>query len=179
MQLRDTLSSPLPTAVKPKGTQRGSRGGRGDAGSDSDETLSNGSNPNDVVPKEEGILLNPFQAVARRLWAYIPVLFTQFSTIFLLRSRSILHFHLSLCPSLVIDHGIASVELVMEEALQDIPTIVYDIQERLKRLSQSVAVDGKPRPGLPNRRLLWDVLKPQASTVRLMMYNNIVILMSS
>ena len=65
----------------------------------------------------------------------------------------------------VIDHGIASVELVMEEALQDIPTLVQDIQERLKRLSESVAVDGKPRPGLPNRRLLWDILKPQASTV--------------
>ena len=65
-----------------------------------------------------------------------------------------------------IDHGIASVELVMEEALQDIPTIVFDIQERLKMLSESVAVDGKPRPGLPNRRLLWDKLKPQASTVR-------------
>ena len=68
-------------------------------------------------------------------------------------------------PSTVIDHGIASVELVMEEALQDIPTLVHDIQERLKRLSESVAVDGKPRPGLPNRRLLWDILKPQASTV--------------
>ena len=54
----------------------------------------------------------------------------------------------------------------MEEALQDIPTLVHDIQERLKRLSESVAVDGKPRPGLPNRRLLWDILKPQASTVR-------------
>ena len=53
----------------------------------------------------------------------------------------------------------------MEEALQDIPTLVHDIQERLKRLSESVAVDGKPRPGLPNRRLLWDILKPQASTV--------------
>lgn len=68
-------------------------------------------------------------------------------------------------PSTVIDHGIASVELVMEEALQDIPTLVHDIQERLKKLSESVAVDGKPCPGLPNRRLLWDVLKPQASTV--------------
>ena len=65
----------------------------------------------------------------------------------------------------VIDHGIASVELVMEEALQDIPTIVFDVQERLKKLSESVAVDGKPRLGLPNRRLLWDILKPQASTV--------------
>lgn len=72
----------------------------------------------------------------------------------------------SLSLPAVIDHGIASVELVMEEALQDIPTIVYDIQERLKRLSESVAVDGKPRSGLPTRRLLWDTLKPQASTVR-------------
>ena len=33
-------------------------------------------------------------------------------------------------------------------------------------LSESVAIDGKPRPGLPNRRLLWDLLKPMASAVR-------------
>ena len=34
--------------------------------------------------------------------------------------------------SSVIDYGIASIELVMEDALQDIPPLVYDIQERLK-----------------------------------------------
>ena len=67
--------------------------------------------------------------------------------------------------SVVIDHGIASVELIMEEALQDIPPLVHDIQERLKGLSETVAIDGKPRSGLPNRRMLWDVLKPQASAV--------------
>ena len=33
----------------------------------------------------------------------------------------------------VIDHGIASVEMLMEEALQDIPPLVKDIQERLRR----------------------------------------------
>lgn len=66
----------------------------------------------------------------------------------------------------VIDHGIAEVELTMEDALQDIPPLVGDIQERLKGISESVAVDGKPRSGLPNRRLLWDRLKPQASAVR-------------
>ena len=84
---------------------------------------------------------------------------------FLLQFRLRLILFFDNYASTVIDHGIASVELVMEEALQDIPTLVHDIQERLKRLSESVAVDGKPRPGLPNRRLLWDVLKPQASTV--------------
>ena len=68
--------------------------------------------------------------------------------------------------ALVIDHGISSVELVMEEAVQDIPPLAHDIQERLKGLSESVAVDGKPRPGLPTRRMLWDTLKPQASAVR-------------
>ena len=56
---------------------------------------------------------------------------------------------------------------MMEEALQDIPPLVHDIQERLKGISESVAVDGKPRSGLPNRRLLWDRLKPQASAVRI------------
>lgn len=66
---------------------------------------------------------------------------------------------------LVIDHGVAQVELVMEEALQDIPPLVHNIQERLRGISESVAVDGKPRSGLPNRRLLWDRLKPQASAV--------------
>lgn len=65
----------------------------------------------------------------------------------------------------MIDHGIASVELVMEEAVQDIPPLVHDIQARLKGLSESVAVDGKPRTGLPTRRMLWDTLKPQASAV--------------
>ncbi|XP_064382815.1 uncharacterized protein LOC135331544 [Halichondria panicea] len=65
----------------------------------------------------------------------------------------------------VIDHGIASVELIMEEALQDIPPLVHDIQERLKSLSETVAVDGKPRSGLPSRRLLWDILKPLASAL--------------
>ena len=53
----------------------------------------------------------------------------------------------------------------MEEALQDIPPLIHDIQERLKGISESVAVDGKPRSKLPNRRLLWDRLKPQASAV--------------
>lgn len=67
--------------------------------------------------------------------------------------------------SLVIDHGIAQVELTMEDALQDIPPLVHDIQERLKGISESVAVDGKPRSGLPSRRQLWDRLKPQASAV--------------
>lgn len=65
----------------------------------------------------------------------------------------------------MIDHGIASVELIMEEALQDIPPLIHDIQERLKSLSETVAVDGKPRSGLPNRRMLWDILKPLASAV--------------
>ena len=32
----------------------------------------------------------------------------------------------------VIDHGVAGIELIMEEALQDIPPLVHDIQERLK-----------------------------------------------
>ncbi len=53
----------------------------------------------------------------------------------------------------------------MEEALQDIPPLIHDIKERLKSLSETVAVDGKPRSGLPNRRMLWDILKPQASAV--------------
>ncbi len=53
----------------------------------------------------------------------------------------------------------------MEEALQDIPPLIHDIQERLKSLSETVAVDGKPRSGLPNRRMLWDILKPLASAV--------------
>lgn len=70
--------------------------------------------------------------------------------------------------SVVIDHGVASVELIMEEALQDIPPLVHDIQERLKGLSETVAIDGKPRSGLPNRRMLWDVLKPQASAVSIL-----------
>lgn len=65
----------------------------------------------------------------------------------------------------MIDHGISGVEIVMEEAVQDIPPLVHDIQERLKGLSETVAVDGKPRTGLPTRRMLWDTLKPQASAV--------------
>ena len=32
----------------------------------------------------------------------------------------------------VIDHGFASVEMLMEEALQDVPSLVKDIQERLR-----------------------------------------------
>ena len=32
-------------------------------------------------------------------------------------------------------------------------------------LSETITVDGKLRPGLPPRRMLWDVLKPQASAV--------------
>ncbi len=59
----------------------------------------------------------------------------------------------------------AKIEVMMEEALQDIPPLVHDIQERLKGISESVAVDGKPRSGLPNKRHLWDRLKPQASSV--------------
>ena len=66
----------------------------------------------------------------------------------------------------VIDHGISKIEILMEEALQDVPPLVHDIQERLKGISEAVAVDGKPRTGLPNRRQLWDRLKPQASAVR-------------
>jgi hypothetical protein len=65
----------------------------------------------------------------------------------------------------VIDHGIAQVEIMMEDALQDVPPLMHDIQERLKGISESVAVDGKPRTGLPGRRQLWDRLKPQASAV--------------
>ena len=58
VQMRDTLAAPPLSASKSKGAHRGSRPGRGgDGGSDSDETLSNGSNPNDIVPKEEGILV--------------------------------------------------------------------------------------------------------------------------
>lgn len=53
--MRDTLAAPPLSAAKSKGAHRGIRAGRGGGGdSDSDETLSNGSNPNDVVPKEEG-----------------------------------------------------------------------------------------------------------------------------
>lgn len=37
----------------------------------------------------------------------------------------------------VIDHGIASVEMMMEEALQDVPSLVKDIQERLRRMEHS------------------------------------------
>lgn len=32
-------------------------------------------------------------------------------------------------------------------------------------LSETIAVDGKARAGLPSRRMLWDILKPQASAV--------------
>ena len=32
-------------------------------------------------------------------------------------------------------------------------------------LTDTVAVDGKPRSDLPPRRSLWDTLKPQASAV--------------
>ena len=82
------------------------------------------------------------------------------------------------------DHGTANVELVMEEAVQDIPPLLHDIQERLRCesfilplslshyytifcavLSDTVAVDGKTRSDLPSRRALWDTLKPQASAV--------------
>ena len=56
VQLRDTLTAPVSSAAKSKGAHRGTRAGRGDGDSDSDETLSNGSNPNDIVPKEEGTL---------------------------------------------------------------------------------------------------------------------------
>ena len=35
----------------------------------------------------------------------------------------------------VIDHGVAGVEMIMEEALQDIPPLVKDIQERLRCMS--------------------------------------------
>ena len=37
----------------------------------------------------------------------------------------------------VIDHGIASVEMMMEEALQDVPSLVKDIQERLRCMEHS------------------------------------------
>ena len=40
----------------------------------------------------------------------------------------------------VIDHGMASVELLLDEALQDIPPLVKDIQERLRRTSQQTTV---------------------------------------
>ena len=46
---------------------------------------------------------------------------------------SLLPLSLSPFPLPVIDHGIASVEVLMEEALQDIPPLVQDIQERLRR----------------------------------------------
>ena len=68
---------------------------------------------------------------------------------------------------LVIDHRVSEVEAMMDDALQDIDPLVHDIQERLKGISQSVAVDGKPRSGLPTRRTLWDQLKPQITAVRL------------
>lgn len=54
VQMRDTLTAPTLSAMKSKGTHRGGRTGRGAGEIDSDETLSDGSNPNDVVPKEEG-----------------------------------------------------------------------------------------------------------------------------
>jgi hypothetical protein len=64
----------------------------------------------------------------------------------------------------VSDHGIAQLEGVLEEALQDLPSLVHEIQERLRVLSDSVANEnGKPKPGLPPRRMLWDQLKPQAA----------------
>lgn len=64
MQMRDTLAAPPPSASKSKGAHRGSRPGRGgDGNSDSDETLSNGSSPNDVVPKEEGTAIQLCQCI--------------------------------------------------------------------------------------------------------------------
>ena len=42
-------------------------------------------------------------------------------------TRTLTHTHT------VIDHGIASVEMLMEEALQDVSPLVKDIQERLRR----------------------------------------------
>ena len=45
--------------------------------------------------------------------------------------------HLPSRLNAVIDHGIASVEMMMEEALQDVPSLVKDIQERLRRMEHS------------------------------------------
>ena len=38
-------------------------------------------------------------------------------------------------------------------------------------LSETITVDGKLRPGLPPRRMLWDILKPQASAVSYVYYS--------
>ena len=39
----------------------------------------------------------------------------------------------------VIDHGTANVELMMNEALQDVPTMVFDIQEKLKCVCSKIS----------------------------------------
>lgn len=53
IQLRDTLSAPpLSSMSKEKRSSRGSGAAAND--SESDETLSEGSNPNLIIPKEEG-----------------------------------------------------------------------------------------------------------------------------
>lgn len=36
---------------------------------------------------------------------------------------------------IVIDHGTANVELIINEAFQDLPALVFDVQERLRRKS--------------------------------------------
>lgn len=48
--------------------------------------------------------------------------------------------HLPSWLATVIDHGIASVEVMMEEALQDIPSLVKDIQERLRRMEHLYSI---------------------------------------
>lgn len=80
----------------------------------------------------------------------------------------------------MIDHGTANVESMMDEVLQDVPIMVSDVQEKLKCmhnisfsnyfaivLSETVATEGKPQNNLPSRRSLWDILKPQVSSVSL------------
>ena len=106
VQIRDTRAAPMLTTVSKTSFRRHKKNGR----SDSDESVSGGSSPN-VIPKDEGVCVDVCVCVhacrCDTIVSFIPLW-------------------------VVIDHGIASVELVMEEALQDIPPLVHDIQERLK-----------------------------------------------
>ena len=114
LQVRDALVTPMMSSVSSKG---GAGGGMTRA--DSEDSLDEDGG-NNIVPKEEG---------EKREWRVreggsgLPILY------------SIAHSS-SLSPSpgvTVIDHGIASVEMLMEEALQDVPLLMQDIQERLRR----------------------------------------------
>ena len=159
VQLRDSLSSPPPLSMG-VGNGRG-KGGSAEDSDDSEEMLPPEDNPT-LNPKEEG---NDFRSQPKPA-ENCPKNGSSYTIPLSPPSLPLS----SLSNPLVIDHGIAQIEIMMEEALQDIPPLVHDIQERLKGISESVAVDGKPRSGLPSRRLLWDRLKPQASAVSRSLY---------